>query len=343
MATLVQIAEKAGVSPAVVSRVLNGDQTLRVSEETRSRVLRIASEMDYAPNIAARSLRSSKSGLIALVVHDVSNPVYSEIVRGAQQAAAREGKALLLGDVSEEHGGTEHLVDLINGGGLDGMVLQGHGGNTDAIVTRVAKRSVPTVLLQTGIDGSTHLVSLPDETATHLATRHLLDLGHERIGCLGTRAGLTFTEDRRKGWERAMREAGLEPEPRWFVSDGSTIAGGSAAATELLKGAPEITGIVCCNILSAIGALESIKAGGLRIPEDISLIALHDIEFAKHLTPALTTIVMPLFEMGARAVEIVSNGDIPKPGQTIIGTPAPTVEVRQSTAAVPPERRRRSP
>lgn len=338
MVTLVQIAERAGVSAAVVSRVLNGDQTLRVSEDTRKRVLLIAAEMDYAPNIAARSLRSSKSGLVALVVHDVSNPVYSEIVRGAQQAAARAGKALLLGDVSEEHGGIENLVNLINGGGLDGIVLQGHGGNTDAIVTRVAKRNIPTVLLQTGIDSSTHLISLPDEQATHLATRHLLDLGHKQIGCLGTRAGLTFTGDRRKGWERAMREGGLEPAPHWFASDSSTITGGSAAAIHLLKDAPEITGIVCFNILSAIGALEAIKGSGLRIPEDISLVALHDIEFAKHLTPALTTIAMPLFEMGRRAVEVVSNGSIPKPGQTIIQTPAPTIEVRQSTG---PTRRHR--
>lgn len=334
MVTLVQIAEKAGVSPAVVSRVLNEDGTLRVSKETRARVLRIATEMDYSPNIAARSLRSSKSGLIALVVHDVTNPVYSEIVRGAQQAAAQAHKALLLGDVSEEHGGSEHLIELINGGGLDGIVLQGHGDNTDAIFARVAKRNVPTVLLQTGIDSSTHLVSLPDEEATSLATRHLLDLGHERIGCIGTRAGLTFTEDRRRGWERTLREAGHIPQPNWFIYQNATIAEGRAAAAKLLDAAPEITGIVCCNILSAIGAVETIKARGLLIPRDISIITLHDIEFAKHLTPTLTAVVMPLFELGAKAIEIVSGDKMPEPGRTVIDTPKPTLQARESTGPV---------
>jgi len=343
LVTLVQIAEKAGVSPAVVSRVLNRDETLRVSKETRARVLRVVEEMDYSPNIAARSLRSSKSGLIALVVHDVSNPVYSEIVRGAQQAAAQANKALLLGDVSEEHGGAEHLVELVNGGGLDGMVLQGHGGNAESIVAKIAKRRVPTVLLQASIEGSTHLVSLPDEEAASLATRHLLDLQHRKIGCIGTRAGLTFSEARRRGWTKALRKARLKPSPRWFVHQPSTIGGGAAGAKELLDQAPDITGIVCCNILLAIGALETIKARGLRIPDDISIIALHDIEFAKYLTPTLTAVVMPLFELGAKAVEIVSKDELPKPGQTIIGNPAPVVNVRESTGPVPVCRRLNSP
>ena len=213
LTTLAQIAKAAGVSPAVVSRLLNGDKTLRISDATRGRVLGLVKEMDYTPNAAARSLRSAKSGLFALVVHDVSNPVYVEIIRGAQQAAAAHNKALLLGDASGGSASVERVVELINGGGLDGLILQAQGDAADRVLANAAKRSIPAVLMQADIDDESHLLSLPDEAAAALATEHLLELGHRAVACMCTAWGLIFSKNgkadgRRRCGDRASSATG---------------------------------------------------------------------------------------------------------------------------------------
>lgn len=331
--TISDIAKAAGVSPAVVSRVVNRDKTLRIGKETRERVQRAIEELDYAPNAAARSLRSASSGLVAIVVHDVTNPVYGEILRGAQQTAGDLGKAIIVSDGSHLDDRASRLLELIGGNGLDGLILQAGGVNSDLVLARAGRQSVPTVLLQAALDTNAHLVCLPDEKATQIATNYLLSLGHTRIGCLATGKGMTFTHHREAGWRGALRRAGQSVDARSIVYGQPSIEAGKNSVGHLLDANPELTALVCFNVVAAIGALQAAQAHGLRVPEDLSIVAIHEIELADHLSVPLTTVAMPLFEMGAKAVELVSEKTAVTGGITTIDTRDPELIIRSSTGA----------
>ncbi len=328
MTTLADIAKEAGVSPAVVSRVVNKDGSLRISAGTRAKVERALVELDYAPNVAARSLRSARSGIVALVVHDIANPVYAEILRGAQHASAQAGIALVLSDASVSSGSAMRLAQLISGGGLDGVIIQGAGAEVDDILTRAARRDMPTVLLQARQGAEAHLVQLPDRRAVEIATRHLVDLGHREIGCLATVEGLEFTEARLAAWRHVVR---ADADMGRVVYSPPTLEDGETAARRLLEGYPAMTGMVCFNVMFAIGALRATAALGVNVPDDLSVVAIHDIALAGDLCTPLTTISMPLYEMGRKAVELVTGEADALSGESTIETEPVLVE-RQSTA-----------
>ena len=305
MAKLADIAKAAGVSSAVVSRVINKDPTLRVSEETRERVLEAITALDYSPNIAAKSLRSARSGLVGILLNDITNPVYAEILRGAQAAAVKNAKALLVFDSSMGEESAQRLATLIGGGALDGLIIQAAGEVSDSVIARAAARKVPTVLLQADLDLDAHMINLPDEDAARIATEHLIDNGHRKIACLATAEGMRFTDRRLQGWRSALAVAGLSESGLVFAS--SDMDSGEAALAELTAGAPDTTAILCFNVLSAIGALRGLNHSGRRVPEDVSLIAIHDVPFADVLSTPLTTVAMPLYEMGSHALEVLSR------------------------------------
>lgn len=334
MATISDIARAANVSPAVVSRLVNGDSSLRVGAETRSRVLRVIAEMDYAPNAAARSLRSARTGLIALVMHNVTNPAYAEIITGAQHAAAEHGMAVLLGEALDNRGGLKTVNDLIGGGGVDGLILQGAGAATDRSLARAARRRMPTVLLQSGEAETATLLSLPDAEAARIATEHLIGLGHRRIGCIGTVDGLPFTENRKTGWREALARRGISAPPGWYVAAGSDLDAGAAGARRLLESGPEITAVVVCNVVAAIGAMAGFHDAGVTVPEDLSVVALHDNAPARYVRPALTVVRMPMRQLGEAAVRAIRD---PEPGarHVVIDEPGPSLVQRQSTMARP--------
>lgn len=334
MTTLAKIAKAAGVTPAVVSRIINNDQSLRVGKDTRRRIENLIKELEYAPNIAARSLRSAKSGIIAMVMHDISNLVYSEIMRGAQEAASEAGYSILLSDASSNTRSSSRLADMIGGGGVDGVILQADGGNSDNVLLRAARQKVSTVLLQAELDVKAHLISLPDKQATKIATQHLIGLGHKNIGCVGTVKGLTFTTNRILGWKEAMLNANLECSSNRVTYSSPAIEEGMIATSDLLDRNPDMTAIVYCNTLTAVGAIEAIEQRNLRVPEDLSIVSVHDIKLANFLRVPLTTISMPLFEMGQHAVDLVRNNETDPNGVTYLDHLTPKLIIRGSTGQV---------
>ena len=331
LATLAEIAKRAGVSPAVVSRVINKDATLRIAKETRARVEAVVREMDYAPNVAAQSLRSARSGTVAVVLHDIANPVYGEILRGAQEEAERRDKAILLGDAAVGGASGSRLARMIGGGGVDGLILQASGTRTDALIVQAARQEVPVVLLQARLEGDAHLILLPDAQAAAVATAHLRQLGHRRIGCLATEPGLTFTEDRMRGWRQEM---GGDADEACVTHSGPTAAEGEAAARDLLSRHPDLTGLVCFNAVAAVGALRAARALGRNVPEDLSVIAIHDLKFAGDLRVPLTVVRMPLAEMGRASIRTICDPSHARATTHRITT-RPELVIRASAAAPP--------
>ncbi len=332
MATNSEIAKAAGVSPAVVSRIVNRDASLRVSAETRARVEKLIDEMDYAPNAAARSLKSSKAGALALVVHDLTSPVYAEIIAGAQRAAARHGKALLLGEAGDLGDGQSPLERLVGGGGVDGLILQGAGTHMDRALARAARRSVPVVLLQSGDAKGATLLRMEDEKAGQLATEHLLALGHRRVGFLSVTEGLPFSDRRAAGWRRAMEAADIAPTSDWLAVAGNTYEKGAAAIERLLSAAPDLTALVASNVVSAVGVLARLRDMGRRVPQDFSVIAIHDIALAAYLRPSLSVVKMPLRLLGEEAVEAVCAEERVSHESITISGEEPLLIQRDSTA-----------
>ncbi|MEM9476962.1 MAG: LacI family DNA-binding transcriptional regulator [Pseudomonadota bacterium] len=331
MATLADIARKAGVSPAVVSRIINGDKTLRVSLETRARVEAVVRAMNFAPNVAAQSLRSSRSGTIAFVVHDVANPVYGEILRGAQEEAERQNKAILLGDAAASNVSNSRLAQMIGGGGVDGLVLQAAGLQSDNLILGAAHEKVTVVQLQADLGMGDHLILLPDRDAAALATRHLRELGHRHIACLATYPGLTFTEDRLRGWRETMGE---DADEALVVHSGPLAVEGEAAMRDLFARRRDFSGLVCFNVVSAIGALRAARALGISVPDELSVISIHDVKFAQDLRVPLSVVRMPLSELGRAAIQMVSEDSVASATRVSIESP-PELIVRASTTRPP--------
>ena len=259
MTTMAEIAREVGVSRGVVSRVVNKDQTLRISKELRARVESKTIEIGYSPKVVAQSLASSRSGTIAVVVHDISNPVYGEILRGAQQEAARQGMAVLLGDAATRDRKQCTIgADDRRRRQSTGLILQGAGEISDTLIAGAARKAVPLVRLQADMDIDAHFVCLPDKEAALLATDHLRDLGHRRIGCLATEAGLTFTDARLSGWREAT---GTDADDALIVHalpECHPRRTRDAGIARTLRS--DITDVFCFNVVSAVGALRQIKS-----------------------------------------------------------------------------------
>ncbi|MFE0025587.1 LacI family DNA-binding transcriptional regulator [Amycolatopsis sp. NPDC059021] len=325
------VARAAGVSPAVVSRLLRGDETLRIREDTRQRVLAVAEDLNYTPNEVARALRKAEVGIIGMAVHDTSNPVYSEILDGAQAEASANGFALLLADADELARGDKAFERIVRGNRIDGLLLQRGSTTADDTVANIASARLPLVLVNDRTRDDVGSVALDDEAAAHVATRHLLDLGHTAIGHLKLGAPKARSEARVRGWRNALRAAGVQDGPS--LAGGHTTDAGGVALAKLLAASPDVTAIVVSNVLSAVGAMTAARVAGLDVPRDLSIVALHDVFFAEHLSPPLTVVRLPLRELGRRSVAaILRQLDGAPPRHEVIREPAPELVIRGSTA-----------
>ncbi|GLY71566.1 LacI family DNA-binding transcriptional regulator [Amycolatopsis taiwanensis] len=333
-ATAADVARLAGVSPGVVSRLLNGDETLRVRDETKERVRRAAMQLDYTPNFAARALRKAKAGVIGLAVHDASNPIYSQIIAGAQAEATRAGYALMLADVDAL--ATDHALfqRVVASGAIDGLLLQRAGTPADALVAKIAAERVPTVLLNDRSRGPIGSVAVDDYAAARLGVSHLIDLGHRDIGLLQVDGPRSRTSQRRKGWADALAAAALPAPAARVVGGGHTPEAGYRGMTALLTSSDRPTAVFVANSLSAVGALSAANDLGVGIPADLSVVGLHDLPLADFLHPKLSVVRLPLFEMGVRAVALMLEQLDDKPARhESIDDPGPVLVVRASSAA----------
>jgi LacI family transcriptional regulator len=332
MVKLSDVAALAGVSPAAVSRVLSGDTTLRVSEGTRQRVMAAARELDYVPNHAARSLRTSRTSTIALVVPDVTSAVFAELARGAEREAASRGLAIVLGRAERLQDDSEWLRRLVGEGRIDGVILQLPDGTPPADLESLVVQETPIVVINSVDDGPLSTIVLDDAAGIRLAVDHLRQLGHTDVGFVGGLPGSATGARREAAFRSAMAGAGLESPEAWMTRLGYTGAEGRAAAVQLLESAALPTALVVANLNAALGVLAEIHARDLRVPGDMSIVAMHDVWYADATWPPITTVRMPLSELGAAAVAGLADS-ASRVTHTLVDSPAPELVVRRSTAA----------
>ncbi len=333
MATLGDVAARAGVSISAVSRVLANAPSARVSEATRERILEAARELRYRPNFAGRALKSARTQVIGLVVPDLTNALFTELMHGAEDEAAERGYTMLLGRADDYRPGGEVLGRLIGEGRVDGVVVQVGDGVPTAGLGDLLGSGAPIVLINSAYPGHAGSVALDDETGTRLATEHLLDLGHQRIAFAN---GLprSFTAKRRRlGYKAAMTAAGLAIPQGYETRLGYTADNGRAALQRLMAHDEPPTAIVVANVNAAIGMLAQARATGIRVPDDLSVACVHDSWTAENTWPPLTAVKMQFYAMGRTAVRgVIARIETGEAADVVITDPAPELIVRESTA-----------
>jgi DNA-binding LacI/PurR family transcriptional regulator len=304
--SLLDVAQSAGVSPATVSRVVNSSAP--VSESIRAKVIEAAETLGYriTPN---RPVSSVAKRTVAVIVADLLNPFFPELIRGMDLEARQDDTSLLLYDTAEDTQPEEHMLRMVSSRPLDGVVIAGSRIATDALVTHCRLNAIPVVVINRSAQcfSDVACIRVDFEKATYHAARHLLSLGHTRIGYLSGPEATEMSLARLKGLEAALRENGLKTNQEWLASGFPNVAGGFQAMSMLLalpEGARP-TAVQTYNDLMALGALQAIHSHGLRVPQDISVVGFDDILAAAHTNPPLTTVEQPKAYMGSLAMRML--------------------------------------
>ena len=302
------VAAAAGVSVTTVSHILNDVEGKRISPDTRQRVLEAADRLGYAPNGLARGLRLRRSNTIGFVSdHIATTPFAGKIILGAQEAAAEQGLLLLVLNTGGDRDLESTEIELLLQRQVDGVLYAAMSHRVLPVPDRL--REVPTVLLDALPDDLSVPSVVPDEVGGgYSAVRELIDHGHRRIAFATNTEDIPATHGRLEGYQRALHEAGIPFDPAFVTAEFCDSAGGYAASLRLLDVAAEVrpTALFCFNDRMAMGAYRAAAELGLAIPHDLSVIGFDNQELiCDGLVPTLTTVELPHYEMGARAVALL--------------------------------------
>ncbi len=339
MTTIRDVARRAGVSTMTVSRVINGSGY--ASPGARSRVEEAVAQLGYVPNAVARHLRSRRTKTLALVVSDITNPFFTTIARGVEDAAARSGYAVMFANTDESESEEMQYLRMLAQRQIDGVLLVPAGSSPEPYRLLQAQ-GIPVVVLDRRVSvRKLDEVRCDSESGAYELVRHLIALGHHRIGIVTGRRNISTSVDRVAGYERALTEAGIDVDPRLIRYDSFSLAAGYERVRELLAISPLVTAIFAANNFIAFGALRALREGHIAVPREISLVTFDDLPQDWHDDPFLTVLAQPAYEVGRQAAELLLQR-LDGAGTTrrrVIVLPGELV-VRRSTAP-PPEASRR--
>jgi LacI family transcriptional regulator len=302
LATIRDVARSAGVSIATVSRVFNGSS--RVSEPTASRVWSAASDLDYWPNSAARSLTTHCSNAFGVLLPDLYGEFFSEVIRGIDHAAHRQNYQIL---ISSSHANADEIVGAAKcmRGRIDGFIIMASDTESAGGIHQIAER-FPVVLLNPcrQVDGCSS-ISLANFAGAQAVVEHLLGLGHREIAIIKGPPGNIDAEERLRGYRQALLRAGLSPSPSLEFPGDFTELSGLRAADMLLQRSPRPTAVFTANDCMAVGFLSALHRAGLEVPGALAVVGFDDTTIARYLSPPLTTVHVDTYELGSRAVQLL--------------------------------------
>ncbi|MEN3304078.1 MAG: LacI family transcriptional regulator [Micromonosporaceae bacterium] len=336
---LTDVARAAGVHPGTASRALNPLTREQVSQATSRRVARAAQRLGYIPNTLARGLRTARSFIIGMVVPDVANPLFPPMVRGAEQVLSKAGYTLVLTDTDNDASTERRQIEQLRARGTDGFIVATARWR-DPLLDEIAEAGVPAVLVNRNTStGRLPYVGGDERTGIKQAVDHLVGLGHRHIAHLGGPQDTSTGRERAAAFRQATHQHGL-PSTRGLIRacTSYTEAAGAAAAGRLVASGQEFTAVIAGNDLIAFGVLSVLGQAAISCPDQVSLIGFNDMPHLDKLAPPLTTVRLPLAEMGAQAARILldkieqSASDSPVT-QSLLGV---ELVVRGSTAAPVP-------
>jgi LacI family transcriptional regulator len=346
--SLTEVAKAGGVSLATASRVLNPNNEHPVSDEVRARVLAAAASLNYSVNALARGLKVKRTRVFAAIVHDFRDPFFNTVARGVTNAAEAAGYLTVVCDSSRDPDKERRYVQLAQEQRVAGVLFVG-GGLTSRTYREAMRQQIATLqsygahAIALEPRGSRMPAEIPDNRGgARRATDHLVGLGHERIAFIDGPEQVLTSRERRRGYQDGLEAAGIAFDEGLVASGGFTEEGARAALVRLLDAGVGFTAIFASNDAMAIGCMVELRARGLAIPRDVSLVGFDDIQTVRWFDPPLTTVRVPMEEIGAAGVArllalLDADGGEPPAGRLINVHPTELV-VRASTA--PPGRRK---
>jgi DNA-binding LacI/PurR family transcriptional regulator len=344
------VARLAGVSPGTASRVLSGS-SYPVSSQARRRVEEAAESLHYVANSAARALVTGRTEIIGAIVHDITDPFFSAVVRGLQDAAVANGLVVLIGNDDRDAGKLQRYLTMMVSQKPAGVVLVGGQLREPAATLRVAQavqqlrdQGVPVVAVGRYELDIPH-VEIDDASAAKQAVTHLLELGHRRIAFVGGPLNSTTVEDRYAGYVAALSHAGIPVADDLVMQTAMTLAGGTSGAERLIAWGVRFTAVFAASDEVAYGVVSGLRAGGLSVPAEVSVVGLNDVPMSAHTDPPLTTIHIPARELGSAAWRLLEaewttdgeqNADRRLPFELVVrASTAPPSATKSTTGAEP--------
>jgi LacI family transcriptional regulator len=329
--TIHDVARHAGVSVATVSRVLNSSGPVR--EETRLRIGAVAKRLGYRPNSAARTLKTRKTSTLGVLLPDLFGEFFSEVIRGIDQTAQREGYQLLLSSSHGDVGQIEAAMRAMSGR-VDGLIVMSPAVDARSLATNLPS-ALPVVLLNCRVEGDSFVsVNIDNFGGARDVVQHLIGLGHRGIAMIQGAPGNHDSDERLRGYREALQAAGIAVETRLIIPGDFTEAAGYLAARQILDMQPRPSAVFAANDAMAIGALSAMRDAGISVPDEVAVVGFDDIPIARYLSPPLTSVHTAIDGLGARAVEILctllrKEGD-PQPIHEILPT---QLAIRRSCGA----------
>jgi DNA-binding LacI/PurR family transcriptional regulator len=294
------IAEMANVSVATVSRTMNHVTT--VNPAMAKRVWEVIDQLDYFPNTQARALVSGRSRLFGLIISEITNPFFPELIQGFEDIAVENGYEILISSTNYDPKRMSNCIRRMLERKVDGVAIMTFGIE-EPLLEQLAKRNVPMVFIDVGPQRSDISVLKVDyHHGIRQGVQHLAALGHRTIFFISGPARLHSAQSRVAAFSRSLLECGIVPDPRCIVEGDHTMEGGVAAMEKILAAKIRPTAVMCSNDMTAIGVLHKLYRAGLRVPDDLSVIGFDDIHMAEVTIPPLTTIQMSRFELARAAV-----------------------------------------
>ncbi len=301
--TLRDVARRARVSVSTAARALGGYGY--VSPATRERVLRAARALDYHPNAVARSMIKGRTHTLGVVVSDSSNPFFAAVVRGVEDVALPYGYGILLCNADEDPRKEAMYVSMLRQKRVDGIIVSPSGESPGALAGLLAA-GIPVVQVDRRVRGlATDAVVVDNRAGVFAAVEHLVRLGHRRIALIGGPGRLYTGRERTRAFRDALRRLGLPLVESWLLEGTFKVDSGYRLAARLFESSPRPTAVFVANNLMTIGALLWFKQAGVRIPDDIAVVGFDDMDWAPILTPPLTAVAQPTFDLGKTAATLL--------------------------------------
>lgn len=333
--TLRNVAAHAGVDPSTASRALNPETRSLVRDETVQRVLAVAAKLGYRPDSLARGLKTNRTFTIGVLIPDLTNPLFPPIVRGIEDGLGETDYAVILGNTDNDPEKARSVAGAMLDRRVDALVLA-TVLRRDPLVAELLGRGIPVVTVNRFVEEPpTSSVTADDHVGVRLAVEHLASLGHERIGFVGGPVDISTGFARHQSFQAAMQDFGLVPDPdlvvaaEWFGEEP-----GAKGFAYVWERRPDMSAVVAANDLIALGCYDVIFDRGLKVGFDVSVVGFNDMPFADRVSPPLTTIRIPHYQMGVKCAELVLRQLAGSDREVSTIRLAPSLVVRRSTGPV---------
>ncbi|ODQ00681.1 HTH-type transcriptional repressor PurR [Salinivibrio sp. SS2] len=304
MATIKDVARLAGVSTTTVSHVIN--KTRFVAEKTTEKVWQAVEELNYAPSAVARSLKCNTTRTLGMLVTKSTNPFFAELVHGVEDYCYKQGYTLILCNTEGNLEKQRDYLRMLSEKRVDGLIVVCSDLNEDLMLLLEKKRDLPMVVMDWGshhID--TDRIEDNAELGGYLATKHFIDNGHTKIGCISGQMDKNTCKHRLNGYFRALKEANITVNENWLIEADFEADQAQIAAKQLATMSDRPTAVFCFNDIMALAAISTFNEHGLKVPDDISVIGYDNIDLTEYFSPPLTTIHQPKRRLGKTAVKLL--------------------------------------